>query len=310
MNKRIIMLLMAFSPLFAKAQDFGYFGKKNLIGFHGTWFFRSMPQFFHAEKMYRYNESTNDLRSNTLRNHIWHSGFTYRRILNKSHAFGIQVDYSTRGLGDPFHDKTDKVNFQADWANINVDYSNLTALSTGLGKIVRMSDLDITPTSISVIDIKAIWSRSRTSSVFPLGLTSTWGLGYQIINTNFSRSMYASGFTYDDMVGDFSASRETFQLQNAPDDLVNKYWGIGWMWDLSLNYALNKSWMLSFGSDIRGTFLVKQAKSSSDMADLFLSDPNQIITVEGLFYGRNMGKEIRKELIFQNTFRLGLVFAF
>jgi hypothetical protein len=310
MNKRIIMLLLAFLPLFAKSQDFGYFGKKNLLGFHGTWFFRAMPQFFYAEKMYRYNENSNNLTCNALRNHVWHAGLSYRRILNKSHAVGIQADYSLRHLGDPFHDKTDKVNFQADWANINVDYSNLSAFSSELGKVVRMSDVNITPTSISVIDIKAIWSRSRTSSVIPLGLTSTWGLGYQMINANFSPSMYASGFTYDDMVGEWSASRETFQLQNAPDDLVNKYWGIGWMWDLSLNYALNKSWMLSFGSDIRGTFLVKQAKSSSDMADLFLSDPNQNITVEGLVYGRNMGKEIRKELIFQNTFRLGLVFAF
>jgi hypothetical protein len=310
MNKKVIIALLAIVPFFIQAQDFGYFGKKNLISIHATGFFRAMPQYFHAEKMYRFDESTNTLRANSFRNFVWHSGVSYRRIINKSHAIGVQAEYYTRQLGDPIHANTKRVNYRADWATQGLALAEINAWSDELQKAVRMSDLDITRTTISVLDFKLIWSRSRSLSVLPLGLTSTWGLGFQQMKTNFSKTIYASGFTYDDLTGEFSSSRETFKVNPAPDGLINNYWGIGWMWDLSLNYALNKSWLLSFGSDIRGTFFATQSSKNSNMNGTFPTNSNGYPDLEGMIHGRNMSREIRKEMVFQNTFRLGLVFAF
>lgn len=310
MSKSFIIVFFCLFQLNSFAQDFGYFGKKNLLGIHGTWFFRAMPQYFYSEKMYRFDESSSELKNNTLRNHVWHSGFSYRRILSKSNAVGIQFDFYSRNLGDPIHDKRNKLNYSADWAHQGNSLENVYAWSNEIQKAVQMWDLNITPTSVGVLDLKAVWSRTRTLSVLPLGLISTWGLGYQQFKVNYAKPIYASAFTYDFMSGGTSVERETFQLNRAPDGLTNNYWGIGWMWDLSLNYALNKSWLLSFGSDIRGTFLVQQSGRNSVMQDQFPNANNGLPTLEGMVHGRTMNREIRKELVFQNTFRLGLIFAF
>ncbi len=310
MNRTFIFALFALLPFAVFSQDFGYFGKKNLLGVHGTWFFRAMPQYFHAEKMYRFDEGSNALKNNTFRNHIWHSGVSYRRILNKSHAIGIQAELYSRNIGDPIHDKSDKLNYRADWAIQGLPLDAIYAWSNEIDKAVQMWDLNLTPTSISVIDVKLIWSRSRTISVLPLGLTSTWGLGYQQFSVNHAKNVYASAITYDYMTNETLSNRETFKLNLAPDGLVNNYWGLGWMWDLSLNYALNKSWLLSFGSDIRGTFLVQSSKKNSNMSMAFPDAQNGLPVLEGMIHGRTMNREIRKEMIIQNTFRLGLIFAF
>jgi hypothetical protein len=310
MKKINLFALLAFLPLQLFSQDFGYFGKKNLIGVHGTWFFRAMPQYFHPEKMYRFDEGSNSLKSNSFRNHVWHSGLSYRRILNRTHAVGIQAEYYSRQLGDPIHDKVKKLNYRADWATNGADLSQVYAWSNEIQKAMVFNNLDLTPTSFSVFDFKLIWSRSRTSSVFPLGLTSTWGLGFQQFTLNYDKPFYASAFTYDLDLMIASEQRETFRLNAAPDGFVNNYWGIGWMWDLSLNYALKKNFLLSFGSDIRGTFFVQQASGNSVMQDVFPNAPNGLPVLEGMVHGRNMNREIRKEMIIQNTFRLGLIFAF
>ncbi len=307
MNKNIYIVLLLFLPLFSGAQDYGYFGKKNLLGIHGSWFFRGMPQYFYAEKMYRYDESSNDLRKNSLRNHVWHGGFSYRRILNKSHAIGIQVDYSLRNLGDPIHDGK-KSNYASVWAPSSQDL--YIAWSNELQQAVRMSDINFTPSSFSVLDVKLIWSRTRTLSVLPLGLTSTWGLGYQQMNMNYAKTIYASAYTFDIDNGFYSADRTTFQLNEAPQDLKNSYFGIGWMWDLSLNYALSKSLIFSIGSDIRGVFMVQKNDVNSSMLDVFPPADNTLPSVEGMIHGRDFSKEIRKEMLFQNTFRFGLTLAF
>lgn len=308
MNKNIYFAILLFLPLTSSAQDYGYFGKKNLLGIHGSWFFRGMPQYFYAEKMYRYDEGSNDLRKNSLRNHVWHGGFSYRRILNKSHAIGIQADYSLRNLGDPIHDKVKSMNYSSDWA---VNGQALAfAWSNELQQAVVMSDIDLTPSSFSVLDVKLIWSRTRTLSVLPLGLTSTWGLGYQQMNVNYAKTIYASAYTYDIDNAQYAADRTTFKLNDAPEDLKNSYFGIGWMWDLSLNYALSKSLIFSVGSDIRGVFMVQKGSGNSNMTDAFPLANYGLPSLEGMIHGRDFSKEIRKEMIFQNTFRFGLTLAF
>jgi hypothetical protein len=310
MKNLLTLVVLMLTTFVAVSQDFGYFGKKNLVGVHGTWFFRSMPQYFHPEQLYRFDEKNNDLKNNTLRNHVWHSGLSYKRILSKSHAIGIQAELYTRNLGDPIHDRSNKLNYQAEWALTSNSLDLVYAWSKEIGEVVQLWDLDITPTSINVLDLKALWSRSRTLSVFPLGLTSTWGIGYQYFSVDYTRRVHARAFTMDWQSMETADIPQTFLVNKAPTDLVNNYWGIAWMWDLSLNYALNKNWLLSFGSDIRGTFLVQQSRSSSDMALTFPNDNNSLPVLEGLIYGRNMNREIRKEMVFQNTFRLGLIFAF
>jgi hypothetical protein len=310
MSKLFIIACFSFLPLGLLSQDFGYFGKKNIVGIHGTWFFRAVPQYFHPEKMYRFDEVDNVLKNNVLRNYVWHSGFSYRRIVNKSNAIGVQAEFYSRNLGDPIHDKLNKLNYQADWALQGNSLQNFYAWSDELQKAIQMWDLNITPTSINVLDVKVVWSRTRTMSVLPLGLVSTWGLGFQNFSVNLAKSIYASGFTFDSGTGETSVTRETVKLNSAPNGLVNNYWGLGWMWDLSLNYALNKSWLLSFGSDIRGAFLVQQSAKNSDMQVQFPNSTDGIPTLAGMVHGRNMSSEIRKEMVFQNTFRLGLLFAF
>lgn len=307
MNKNIYFVLLLFLPLLSDAQDYGYFGKKNLLGVHGSWFFRGIPQYFYAEKMYRYDETNNALRKNSLRNHVWHGGFSYRRILNKSHAIGIQADYSLRNLGDPFHNGN-KSNYSSVWApNSQTLYH---AWSNELQQAVEMINIDLTPSSFSVLDVKIIWSRTRSLSVLPLGLTSTWGLGYQQMNVNYAKTIHASAYTFDIDNAQYSADRTTFKLNEAPQDLKNSYFGIGWMWDLSLNYALSKSLIFSVGSDIRGVFMVQQSSGNSKMIDAFPPASNTLPSLEGMIHGRDFSKEIRKEMLFQNTFRFGLTLAF
>ncbi len=212
-----------------------------------------------------------------------------------------------RNLGDPIH-MGNKSNYSSDWAGNS--QALFIAWSNELQQAVGMSDIDLTPSSFSVFDVKLIWSRTRTLSVLPLGLTSTWGLGYQQMNVNYAKTIYASAYTYELDNAQYSADRTTFKLNDAPQDLKNSYFGIGWMWDLSLNYALSKSLIFSVGSDIRGVFMVQKSSGNSNMIDAFPPAYNTLPSLEGMIHGRDFSKEIRKEMLFQNTFRLGLTLAF
>lgn len=308
MRKITLLSFIVFLSLGVKSQDYGLFGKKNLVGVHASWFFRSIPQYFYAEKMYRFNEQSNELVSNSLRNHIWHAGFSYRRVVSKKHAFGFQAEYYTRAFGNPIHTKDKKINFKSVWTGDGNLSNNIW--SNELQNTVSMIGMKMTKSSAQVVDLKLIWSRTKTMSVLPIGLVSTLGLGFQNISMNTANPIHINSLQMDTTIMNWSNERATYKLNNAPAGFANDYFGIGWLWDLSLNYPLTKSLIFTVSSDIRGTAFVFWKANDAQRLQEFPTQIDGTPTLEGIIHGRNMSKEIRKEMLFQNTFRVGLTFAF
>lgn len=287
-------------------QDLTFFGKKNTITLHGSWFFRGIPQAFYKESFYNFSPSSQDLVERPFFNHVWHCGFTYKRAFKNQQAFGIQFDLSARNLGSPsFNLASAKTTISP--FNHSVDGN--AVWSENAEKFVKLTDLEISKTALSNKQFLVTWSKSRNNSVFPLGLISTFGLGVQLSALQVEKSLYGRSHTSNSLGNLWSNNLEVIRI-NKPQNFDKRYLGFVWMWDLSLNYALNKNTLFSIGSDIRGVFGVFQQTKTSDIMDYYSLTYQGVPSLEALVYGRNLRKEIAKEMRFQNTIKLGVSWVF
>lgn len=302
----ITLLILSALSFYSKAQDFGYFGKKHSLSLHGNWFFRAVPQVFYKEALYHFQEGSNDFKEQSLRNHVWQIGASYKRSISNRHAWGIQVDYGVRNLGTPNFNWTNSSLVLSPWnheANPEAVWSAVESV------FVNVPELELSRMSFSNRNLLFTWSRARTATVFPLGLISTLGLGLQHSRISTERSVYARSLTTDSLGSSWSTNQRILSLER-PSDLEHDYLGLVWMWDLSLNYALNKRFLLSIGSDIRGVFGVFQLKNFSAIESHFSPFDQSVPSLEALVYGRNFRKEIAREMRFQNTLKLGICWMF
>lgn len=298
--------ILLLSCLRLTAQDYGYFGKKNMISVHGAWFFRAMPQVFYDEPMYHYKASSGEFKQGFFRNHVWTTGVSYKRILNQQQAFGFQLDLNTRNLASPNFDLSSSRTFISPW---NHNISSQSVWSENLERFVRISDMAISKTNLLNRQLLLTYSRSRTTTIFPIGLTSTLGLGVQYATLNTSANIHARAQTSNQMDGPWGGNKQLFHIQN-PIDLKNDYLACAWMWDLSLNYALSNNLIFSISSDMRGVFGVFRITKQEALDRVFGDFENDVPSLEAFVLGRNMRKEIGREMRFQNTLRFGLSFLF
>ena len=307
MNRLLILLLLSIvQTTFVVSQEFGYFGKKHSLSLQGNWFFRAIPQVFYSEALYHFQEGSNEFKEQWLRNHVWQIGASYKRGISNRHAWGIQVDYGVRNLGTPDFNWTNSSLVLSPW-NHEVNPEALWSATESV--YVNLPELALSRMSFSNRNLLFTWSRARTATVFPLGLISTFGLGLQHSRISSKRSVYARSLTTDSLGSSWSTNQRILSIER-PTDLEHDYLGFVWMWDLSLNYALNKRFLLSIGSDIRGVFGVFQLTDFSAIESHFSPFEQGIPSLEALVYGRNFRKEIAREMRFQNTLKLGICWKF
>ncbi len=283
----------------------GYFGKKNMIGLHGTWFLRNLPQVFYKQKIFTYSEQSEEFNTGFFRNHIWHAGFSYKRLVSEKTAFGFQVDLGTRNIGSPSFDPSSKT-YLNPWPS-TIDESDVW--SSVHEQFLRTNELEISKTNFLNRQVFLTWTRSKTATVFPLGLMSTLGLGMMHSAMNTSKAVYAKSYYRPVQWNSWSNEKAIFSA-NLPVDFTNNYLGVSWMWDLSLNYAISRNVLFSFGSEMRGVLGMFSLNDGAEILNSFPIVQQGHGSLEGLLYGRNFSKEIRREMIFQNTFRVGLIFMF
>jgi len=306
-NLKIVAVCFVVGLAFSGAtQKEGYFGKNNILGIHGTWFLRSVPQVFYSEKIYGYREVSDEFVSGFFRNHNWSAGLSYKRIYNENSAVGFQLDLGTRNLGSPNFDLSSRTTFINPWEN---ELHQNTVWSASDEKFLNLNEMVLSRTNIINRQAFLTWSRSKTATVMPLGLMSTFGLGVQHTSLNSSQSIYAKSYFSESLNMPWSNEQAIFRTSN-PNSVKNEYLGIVWMWDLSLNYAVSKNWLFTLGSDIRGVAHVFSLTKEAAVLEAFPLSQQGVPTIEGVLYGRNLKKEIRKEMIFQNTFRVGMLFMF
>lgn len=289
-----------------EAQQTGYFGKQNYFGLHGSWFLRAMPQVFFEETIYHYSNRNEEFVNGFFRNHIGNLGLSYKRLINNRTAIGLQYDFGNRNLGSPIFDFNRWKTFDSPWQN---EFAQNIAWSNSENRFLDMKDLEINRTQIRNQSFHLTYSRCKTASVFPLGLMSTFGLGIQYSSLNYKRPMYARAFTKEALTDVWSEEMSLTKL-TAPQNFENAYLGISWIWDLSINYAINNKLLFSISSELRGVPFVFQLTNTENIKSAFPFGTNQIPSIEAAVYGRNLSREIRKEMFIQNTLRFGLTFAF
>jgi hypothetical protein len=304
--KLLALALFVGIPFYGSAQKDGYFGKKNMFSLHGNWFFRSVPQVFYQEEIYSYREPSDEFVSGFFRNHIGTVGLSFKRLVSERTAFGLQVDLGMRNLGSPRFDLSSKSTFLSVWSN---ELNQNAVWSEGHEKFFKLTDLELSKTKIINRQLLVTWSRTKTTTVMPLGLMSTFGLGVQYASIRGNQNIYAKAYSKDQLDSSWSTDKTIFRT-DAPSTLKNDYLGIVWMWDLSLNYAVSRNLIFSLGSDIRGVAHVFSLSKDADFTNAFPLSQQGVPTIEALAYGRNFKKEIRKEMLFQNTFRAGLILMF
>ncbi len=307
MNKSLVILILLCSQFTqGQTQNRGYFGKQNYFEFQGTWFLRSMPQIFFRETIYHYSNRNDEFKSGFLKNHTGNIGFSYKRILNERAAIGVQYDFGSRNLGSPIFDLNRRTTFSSPWK----DYLNdQIAWSESAQRYLDLKQLEINRTQITNHSTHATYSRSKTSSVFPLGLVNTYGLGVQFSALNTSHPMYASALSKETLDATLSPEKQIFQL-NEPINLDNRYLGLSLFWNISIQYAINDKLLFSLGTEIRSIPWVAQISDPTRIKENFALNNEQIPSIEAVVYGRNLSKEIRKEMLIQNTLRFGLILSF
>jgi len=288
------------------AQDGGYFGKKNALNIDGTWFLRSIPQIFYTEDIYFYNPRKDIFQSGYFRNHIWNVGLSYKRLIRKNSALGLRFDLGTRNLGSPNLRADEKSTFSSPWENI---LENAVVWSNDHQKYVDLNNLVLSRTNVVNRQVFVSWSRSKTASVFPIGLTSTFGLGAQWTTMNTTKGVFSKANTKDLLSDPWSVDQEILRTSFTQTS-KDPYLGLAWLWQLDLNYALTRNFLFTIGTDFRGIVHVFRLSKDDEIINRFPLSLNGTPTLESLIYGRNLSNEIRREMIFQNTFKIGLTLVF
>lgn len=328
MNYFISILFCLFTCM-GFAQNKGYFGKNNMLTVHGLAFLRGIPQGFYEDSrnIFVYNEKQNNLERN-ITNVIWNAGLSFRHITGRSSALGLRYDFGVRKISSPYAailngNTTFTLNpnsyFQPLYGIPYEDYIFTTEpedyYSNSDGNLVKyMSQIKATATYVSVHSFSFIYSRNKTLSFMPLGIVSTLGIGFQTITMQTKRDTHLAYFyqTGPDVWNDPIANKVE-KISPPPANFKNNYLGVLASWDLSINYPLSKSLILEFASELRSTFHVKWRSDKIEQSTFFPAKP-EVTTgpfpIESTFYARNMTYELRREMFFNNTFRLGLTFVF
>jgi hypothetical protein len=147
----------------------------------------------------------------------------------------------------------------------------------------------------------------------PLGVVSTLGIGIQSIAMQTNKDAYLYYNYITEFAGNSYFASQIEKLSPPPVNFTNKYWGFLASWDLSINYPISKNLILEFASELRSTFRVKWRSDVFEQRTFFPKKTGNAVgelPLESTFYARDMTYELRREMFFNNTFRLGLTFMF
>jgi hypothetical protein len=323
--KHFLLILLSTGSFLSFSQNSGFFGKKNMLSVHGSAFLRGIPQAFFpsTRAIYTYKEGQADFKWKKI-NPIWNIGGTYRHITGRSSAFGVRYDYAVRAISSPYAENNSSFNdtpFELPPHFLPVYgipifepllFGPEDFYSDAKGQFIpRLNNAFSTAAFVRVHSFSFVYSRNKTLTFMPLGLVSTFGLGVQSMSMLADRDAYLK-YTYRNDY--FSPDIQTIErITPPPTNFENKYWGLMASWDLSINYPISKNIILEFASELRSTFLVAWRSDIATQSAYFPLNPDFEYGHKPLastFYGRNMKNELRREMIFNNTFRLGLTFIF
>lgn len=290
----LVLSICAVPPF--HAQISGYFGKKNFVSIHGSWFFDGL---FFPEKAARphfYNARNESFSNSFLRQHNLNAGFSYQRLVSEREAIGIQVE-------------TGLVNLPT--GEIAEDFGNAPVrgyyLSEGL-----FVDRDAVSSRLRMLknDFLLTYAITRTLAIFPLGFTTTMGLGMHQSRMLLDPVFIRGDLFQTEVDADPVKTDQLFRLDPL-SETENSYSGVSWFCGFSVNYALNSRFLLSLGTEFRGSFFTRMMSSVSSLRNLYKNEfPSQSLSIEERTFARDLSRQLNRETVFQNKLRIGLTFAF
>ena len=223
----IIFLILSIS-LSAFGQDFGFFGKKNVVSFHSTGNMRvlsgvSIPIIDKDRNGYKINRYTSTNKYNeTSKLFRYDLRASYKRVVSRQMAVGFEFGYEKFRLPS-----IDAMSYS--------EYANISSL--------------ISAPTFNNFSYLLVVELFGDGSIAPVGVSSSFGIGPKFYAFDFNENYRYSQST---------------EMVNVFPEYDNNMMSIELFWDLTYRVPINHVIAFDLGLRIRSGFLLKRSTTSKE----------------------------------------------